>query len=114
MARQYAISQIVPGGVAPTLGAASLTGDTITVGDNVFLEVNNGGASPDTVTITAPAGNVCSFGAPGTVHVLSATVAAGARSRIGPIKAFYGDPTTQLAQVVHSFVTSVTCDGFLF
>jgi hypothetical protein len=114
MARQYAVSQIVPSGIAPTLGAASATGDTIITGDSIFLEVNNAGGSTDTVTITAPAAKVCSFGYAGTVHVLTAAVAAGTRARIGPITSIYGDPVTGLASVVHSFITSVTCDGFLF
>lgn len=114
MARQYTVVPITTAGAAPTLGVTALTGDTIATGDSVFIEVNNAGGSPDTITITAPAANVCSFGFPGTAHVLSATVAAGARSRIGPIKAIYGDPITGLAAIVHSFITTVTADGFLF
>lgn len=45
---------LVPGGSVSTLVAASGGGDTCAAGDGVFLEVNNGGASPITVTLVTP------------------------------------------------------------
>lgn len=45
---------LVPGGSESTLVAASGGGDTCAAGPGVFLEVDNAGASPCTVTLATP------------------------------------------------------------
>lgn len=94
-------------GVLTTAGTAVSASDTVTqtqLGSRgCFLEVLNGGASPDTVTITdsgfTPAGNAAAVY---TVAVTNATN-----------KIIYLDPslanvTTGLLTIAHSFITSVT------
>jgi len=88
-------------------GAAVSASDTIQASDlgslGAILIVLNGGASPDTVTVSdsglTPANNSAS---PAGVAVTNATN-----------KAFYispkaVNPTTQVVTVTHSFITSVT------
>jgi hypothetical protein len=95
-------------GVAST-GAAVAASDTIAqsiLGQRgAYLEIINGGASSDTVTIkdfgTTAAGNAL------TSNQYTVTVANGA-SKVIWIKPSQVDPSTGLVTVAHSFTTSVT------
>lgn len=92
----------VQGGLTPAYTAVSAS-DTAVPGDNVVLHVKNAGASPDTVTLVTP----------GVVSGLSiadqtVTVPAGGERFIPLIAALYQDPSTGLATIQHSFLTSVT------
>lgn len=96
---------LVPGGSASTLASASGGGDTATPGDGVFLEVNNGDASPKTVTVATP----------GTVDGLAiadraVTIPAGERWKI-PLSRMYAGGDGQAA-ITYSAVTSVTVGVF--
>ena len=90
-------------GVLPTYSAVSAS-DTLPPGNNVFLHVKNGGGSPDTVTIVTP-GNVQGQG----VADISVSVPAGSERMIGPLPGgLVARASDGLADVTHSFVTSVT------
>lgn len=90
-------------------GAAVAATDTIARSvmgpKGVYLEVINGGGSPDTVTITdpgtTPAGNALSGG------TISASVT-NATNKIFWIKPEQASLSTGLVTVTHSFTTSVT------
>jgi hypothetical protein len=90
-------------------GAAVSASDTIdvsTIGSSgVYLEIINGNASPDTVTIsdygTTPAGNSL------TSNQISVTVTNGT-SKIFFIKPTQYNPATGLVTVTHSVTTTVT------
>lgn len=87
-------------------GAAVASTDTISstvLGKGAFLEILNGGASPDNMTIsdasTTPSGAAAASNAPSVTN--------------GTNKVFYIsptqlDPTTGLVTITHSFTTSVT------
>jgi type IV secretory pathway VirB9-like protein len=86
--------------------AASDTIDAATLGSNgVFLEIINGNASPDTVTIkdfgTTAAGNALTTNQY-TKSVVNAT------SQIFIIKPSQVDPTTGLVTITHSVTATVT------
>ena len=82
--------------------------DTFLPGNDVYLQVTNGGGSPDTVAIVSP----------GTTRGLAiadagGVVANGTTRHFGPFPAdLFADPTTGLTTVTHSFTTSVTCGVF--
>lgn len=91
-------------GLAPSYSAVSAA-DTFPPGNNVFLHVKNGGASPDTVAIATP-GNVQGL----AVADISVSVPAGGERMIGPLPgSLVARASDGLADVTHSFVTSVTC-----
>lgn len=88
--------------------AAAAGGDAFAPGADTFVRVNNGGASPITVTFATPGtfgGNAIGDGG-GSV--------ANATSRMfGPFPPeLYADPTTGLVIVTYSGVTSVTIGAF--
>lgn len=89
-------------GRAISFSAAAGGGDAAATGSGAVLLVNNGGASPVTVTMVTP----------GTVEGLAitdraVTVAAGAIEAI-PLDDLYTNPSTGLASITYSAVTSVT------
>ena len=106
MAALTAITPVV-GGVA-SAGAAVSASDTIdasTLGSKgVYLEIINGNASSDTVTIsdygTTPAGNAL------TSNQISATVANGT-SKVFFVKPTQYNPATGLVTVTHSVTATV-------
>lgn len=79
--------------------------DTFTPGNDVFLQVTNGGGSPDTVAIVSP----------GTSRGLAIADAGGSVTNgttkvFGPFPAdLFADPSTGVTTVTHTFTTSVTC-----
>lgn len=94
-------------GVQVSLAAVAAS-DTFQPGDNVFLWVNNGGGSPDTVALVTPA---TSRGL--AVADAGGSVTNGTAKVFGPFPAaLFADPTTGLVTVTHSFTTSVTSGVF--
>jgi hypothetical protein len=91
-------------------GVAVSASDTIDSGSlgsqGCFVEVINGGGSPDTVTISdfgsTPSGNQLASNA------YTVSVAAGT-SKIIWIQPSQVNPATGLVTLAHSFTTSVTC-----
>jgi hypothetical protein len=98
---------ITRAGTVITPVAAAGGGDAMTCGQNNFLRVVNGGGAPITVTIAIPAG---ASGYPNAAYTNTAvSVTNGTTKDIGPIPAqLYMDPTTGLATITYSAVTSVT------
>lgn len=92
-------------GVAETYGAVAAS-DTFIPGSGVFLRIVNGGGSPDNISVAAPGGSIL----PNVTNAATTgTVTNGTAKIIGPFPAnVYGDPTTGLATITHSFITSVT------
>jgi len=90
-------------------GAAVAASDTIARSimgpKGVYLEIINGNASPDTVTIsdhgTTPAGNAL------TSNQISVSVT-NATSKIFHIKTDQANPATGLVTITHSVTTTVT------
>jgi hypothetical protein len=95
--------QIVVAGTAPTPAAAA-NGDTCRVGSHLTLEVFNTAGSSMTVTLTPPSTLNTGVAYPAKVYTVAATTG---QVRI-PLLSEYADPTTGLATVVYSTVTSVT------
>lgn len=92
-------------GLAPVYSAVSAA-DTLPPGNNVFLHVKNAGGSPDTVTIVTP-GTVAGQAIADIVVTVPATT--GDRM-IGPLPgSLVARASDGLADVTHSFITSVTC-----
>lgn len=105
-----ATQSITRAGLAPAYAAAAGGGDTFTPDRNTFLHIKNASAGAITVTIVTPRtdalGNAI---ADNTVSVPATT---GDRM-IGPFPAeFYADPTTGLANITYSGVTSLTVGAF--
>lgn len=105
-----ALSAITPTNLGTVnAGAAVSASDTIAQSvmgpKGCYLEIINGGASPDTVTISdsglTPAGNPLATG------TVTDTVTNGT-SQIFYISAQSVNPSTNLVTVTHSFTTSVT------
>lgn len=96
---------ITRAGLAATLAAASGGGDKFTPTGRTFLEVNNGSGGAITVTVETPT----SVGANLVTTPLAVSVAAGARTRIGPFPGgLFADPADGLTDVTYSGVTSLT------
>lgn len=91
-------------GQAADLVAASGGGDTLTPGDHVVLEVNNGDGTSTNVTLVTPGND--QFGSPNADLVIA--VAAGKRCKIGPIDRRFADPADGKAHISYSKVTSLT------
>lgn len=100
---------IVLAGIVPSAVAVSAS-DTIAASQfgttGVILRVINGGASPDTVTITDPtlSTGMGSAATSPTVSVTNGTT----KEIFIPTGAI--NQATQLVTVTHSFTTSVTCE----
>lgn len=95
-------------GVTPAYTGVAAS-DTFVPDAQTFVHVKNGGASPDTVTISVLSGDP-----PGLVITDVAVSVPNAQERmIGPLPAqFFQDPTTGLGTIAHSFTTTVTSGVF--
>lgn len=98
-------------GIVPSYAAATAGGDAMSCGPGMFLHAKNGSGGSITVTIAIPSG------ASGYTNVsytnTAVAIAAGAEKMIGPIVApLYQDPTTGLATITYSGVTSLTVGAF--
>ena len=96
------------GGAAITAVAADVAGDEFSWGENTHFEVENGGGSPVTVTLTAQAttSNVKNFGNMSRADVAESVAAGEVRRIPAPPRAFRD--ATGNVQVTYSAVTSVT------
>lgn len=92
-------------GIVPTYTAAAGGGDTMVPGATDFLHVKNGGGSSITVTLAIPASLTFDGLA---VTSPTATITAGSEQMIKVIPERYRDPTTGLAVITYSGVTTVT------
>lgn len=94
---------VTPAGVQEAMTAVSAS-DTFLPGSDVYVRVNNGGGSPDTVA----------FVTPGTTRGLAIADAGGSVTNgtakvFGPFPAdLFADPATGLVTMTHSFLTTVT------
>ncbi len=87
--------------------AAAGGGDAMACGSNNWLRAVNGSGGSITVTIAIPSG--VSGYANAAYTSTAVAVAAGATKDIGPIPGgLYADPTTGLAVITYSGVTSLT------
>lgn len=95
-------------GLTPAYTAVTAS-DTFTPDAQLFIHVKNGGGSPDVCVLAVAAGDP-----PGlTIADVSVSVTNAQERMIGPLPAnFFGDPTTGLCTVTHSFTTSVTSGVF--
>jgi FlaG/FlaF family flagellin (archaellin) len=102
------VQNITRSGVTPSYTAVAAT-DTFLPDANTFIHVKNGGASPDSVTISVLQGDP-----PGlTISDVVVSVTNAQERMIGPLPAnFFADPATGLATVAHSFLTTVTSGVF--
>jgi hypothetical protein len=103
-----ATQTIVRTGLTPAYTAVTAS-DTFSPGADVFIHVKNAGGSPDVCVCVVAAGDP-----PGlTVADNSVSVTNAQERMIGPLPSqFFGDPTTGLCTVTHSFTTSVTSGVF--
>ena len=84
--------------------AADVAGDKVAPGDNVFIQVANGGGGAITVTV-----NSVRPSDQGTDEDLVVSVAAGAAKRIGPLPANrFASTSDGLVSWTYSGVTTVT------
>jgi hypothetical protein len=96
--------QVLQAGTVPATVSAAAGGDKVVPGDNVWLEVTNGGGAP--ITVTATSGTVTNYG---TNADLVVTVANGATKRIGPLSAQrFAAVADGLVAITYSAVTTVT------
>jgi hypothetical protein len=99
-------------GVNQTLSAANGGGDAMACGPGMFLRAKNASGGNITVTIAIPTG---ASGYPNAVYTSTAVVVplTTGDMLIGPIAApLYQDPTTGLATITYSGVTSLTVGAF--
>jgi len=96
---------ITKAGLTLVEGTASGGGDTIRVGDRIFLYIRNGDASSKTVTVDVPGNTEYGVAKPD----LAVTVAAGAYAFVGPIDSTFLQPGTSpgVANITYSAVTNV-------
>ncbi len=105
-----ATQPIVRAGLAPAYAAAAGGGDTFAPGSNVFLHVKNASGGALTVTVVTP--RTDALGNPIADNAISVPATTGDRM-IGPFPAeAYADPTTGLANITYSGVTSLTIGAF--
>lgn len=98
-------------GLAVSFAAASGGGDTFTPDKDTYLHVKNASGAPITVTIVTP--RTDPIGNPVADNAISVPATTG-DVRIGPFPAeIYADPTTGLATVTYSGVTSLTVAAVL-
>jgi hypothetical protein len=90
-------------GTTPTYSAVSASDTLKHTTDNSFLIVRNAGGSPDNVTVVVP-GSKYGQATPD----VTVAVPAGGERWVGPFKSDMVDPTSHVATVTHSFITSVT------
>ncbi len=102
-----AYSRIAIAGTLAAPVAASAGGDKVAPNDRGFLDVNNGGGSPITVTIAVPGNTSYGLANPD----VATAVAAGARRRFGPFPADLADPADGLVAITYSGVTTVTVEA---
>lgn len=102
---------IARAGLAPTYAAAAGGGDACETGDDVFLQVKNASGGALTVTVAIPATASTVSGVAYTNTAVSVPATTGDRM-IGPISNIYKDPTTGLATITYSGVTSLTVGCF--
>lgn len=95
---------ITTAGILPTYTAAAGGGDAMIADATSFLHIKNGAGSSMTVTLVTPA-TVDNTLAVGDRAV---TVAAGSEQMIAVPDSLYRDPTTGLASITYSAVTTVT------
>src|SRR6266487_5052187 len=102
-----ATQTVTRAGTLPTYGAAAGGGDAMACGSDYMLHIKNGAAATMTVTIAIPSG---ASGWPQAAYTSTAVVVPNTSERmIGPIQApLYQDPTTGLATITYSSVTTVT------
>jgi hypothetical protein len=100
------VYQIARAGTATTpVTPTASTGDTISnPDDRTFVKVNNAAGSPITVTVSDP-GTTPSGNSP-TLSTVSVPATTG--ERYIPVPAAAADPSTGLATIICSSVTSVT------
>src|SRR5687767_11742508 len=102
---------ITRAGVAPTYAAAAGGGDACETGDDIFLQVKNGSGGAITVTLAIPASASTTPNVAYTNTTVSVPATTGDRM-IGPISNIYKDPTTGMATITYSGVTSLTIGAF--
>lgn len=94
-----------PTGTASAARAAAAS-DTMAVGDDVQLVVNN--ASGGAVTVTIPCVQTCSFGSSTPTHDSVTSVPASGTRIIGPVSRRYANAVSGYASVNYSATASVT------
>lgn len=96
---------ITKAGLTLVEGSATGGGDTIRIGDRIFLYVHNADASSKTVTVDVPGNTEYGVAKPD----LAVTVAAGAWSFIGPIDSTFLQPGSSpgVANITYSAVTNL-------
>lgn len=103
-----ATQTIVRTGLTPAYTAVAAS-DTFVPDAQAFLHVKNGGGSPDSCVIAVTGSDPPGF----TLSDNTVSVTNAQERMIGPLPAnFFGDPTTGLATVTHSFTTTVTSGLF--
>lgn len=97
-------------GAVDSLSAASAGGDAI-VGNTgkEWIDVNNGSASPITVTLTYPATTLVDGQAPAAKTI---TIPASSRRKIGPFPPGLWNDVNGKVQITYSAVTTVTVGAF--
>lgn len=104
------VNTINRAGFQDALVAATGGGDAVACSMDTWIEVNNGGGSPITVTLNVPAAITANNE---TISNRTVSVTNGTRKKIGPINPLlYQDPTTNLCSITYSAVTSVTVGAF--
>lgn len=98
-------------GIAPSYASAAGGGDACETGDDIFLQVKNASGGSITVTIAVPSSASTTPGVTYTNTTVSVPATTGDRM-IGPISSIYKDPTTGLATITYSGVTSLTVGCF--
>lgn len=91
-------------GLQPTYAAASAGGDAMVADSTSFLHVKNGSGGSITVTLVTPATVDTNL----AVADRAIAVAAGTDQMIAVPDSLYRDPTTGLASITYSGVTSLT------
>lgn len=106
---QLATQSITRAGLAPAYAAAAAGGDTFTPDNRTLLHVKNGSGGALTVTVVTPRTDALG----NAVADNAVSVPAAGERMIGPFPAeHYGDPTTGLASLTYSAVTSLTIGAF--
>lgn len=97
-------------GAAPSYAAAAGGGDAFTPSSSTYLHVKNASGAPITVTVVTQRNDA--IGNPVADNTISVPATTGERM-IGPFPAeHYADPTTGLAAITYSGVTSLTIGAF--
>lgn len=105
-----ATQSITRAGLAPSYAAAAGGGDTFRPGPNVFLHCKNASGGALTVTVVTP--RTDAMGNAIADNAVSVPATTGDRM-IGPFPfEHYADPTTGLASITYSGVTSLSIGAF--